>query len=87
MDPPKYETFINSESSEGIRKLTNIYMNACKLACSSFELERTRALEKYKKEIEFIDQAEKESIAKLDNAMISSLTNNLEIRPWYRFWR
>jgi hypothetical protein len=83
MDPPKYET----ESSEGIRKLTDIYMNACKSACSQFESQRASALEKYKQEIESIDKAERQSIAKLDDAMISSLTNKLDYRPWYRFWR
>jgi hypothetical protein len=91
MDPPKYETRMSltydAESSEGIRKLTDIYMSACKSACSTFEFQRASALEKYKKEIEAIDKAEKDSISKLDNAMISSLTYKLEIRPWYQFWR
>jgi hypothetical protein len=83
MDPPKYE----NEPSEGVRKLTDIYMNACKSACLTFEFQRASALEKYKQEIEAIDKAERQSIEKLDNAMISSLTNKLDYRPWYRFWR
>jgi hypothetical protein len=91
MDPPKYETRMSlnydGESSEGIRKLTDIYMTACKSACATFEFQRATALEKYKKEIEAIDKAEKDSISKLDNAMILSLTYKLEIRPWYQFWK
>ena len=86
--PPDY-TEISSESSEGVRKLTDIYMTACKTACMKFEIQRAMALQKYQKELEEIEKSEITTIAQLDNAMISALTTKLDTRvPWfYRFWK
>jgi hypothetical protein len=84
--PPDYQ--YQEQVSEGVRKLTDIYMRASKEACAKFEQQRDHASKKYQQELANIQKLEQEALAQIDNNMICALSDKLEPArtSWFKFW-